>query len=124
MAIPSRRSSVTDHPNAAARFDRAYRALAHPVRRVVVAHQRETGATVTTVDALAGYLAASFDALDEARAETLLRHVHLPKLRELGVVEYDERSGAVRYSVPDAVDAVFASAAGGGWKADGGQEVA
>lgn len=100
------------------RLDRAYRALAHPVRRAVLAHQRETGATVTTVDALAGYLAASFDALDEARAETLLRHVHLPKLRGLGVVEYDERSGAVRYSAPDAVDSVFASVVG----RDGGTE--
>lgn len=112
MAVRQRRSDMNAHPTDPRRLDRAYHALAHPVRRAVLAHQRETGATVTTVDALAGYLASSFDALDEARARTLLHHVHLPKLRELGVVEYDERSGAVRYSVPDAVDAVFASAAG------------
>lgn len=100
------------HSSDVHRLDRAFRALAHPVRRAVLAHHYRTGATTTTVDATREYLAASFESLDEERAEILLRHVHLPKLRELGVVEYDERSGAVRYTVPDAVDAVFASAAG------------
>ncbi len=118
MAIRQRRSSMNAPSTDPRRLDRAYRALAHPVRRAVLAHHYRTGATVTTIDTTSEYLAASFDALDEARAETLLRHVHLPKLRELGVVEYDERSGAVRYSVPDAVDAVFASVAG----PDGGTE--
>ena len=38
------------------------------------------------------------DAGDRKTVRTELYHVHLPKLAEAGVIDYDTRSGAVRYS--------------------------
>ncbi len=76
--------------------DALHRCLEHPVRRAVLCALAEQTEEVTTLDALV-------DTLDETMAggEDQLRielhHVHLPKLCALDAVEFDYRSGAVRF---------------------------
>lgn len=49
-----------------------------------------------SLDEVSGHLAATTDAaVDAIRAS--LHHNHLPKLEKAGFVEYNERSGAIRY---------------------------
>lgn len=40
---------------------------------------------------------------DRDRVKAEFHHSHLPKLEELGLVEYDQRSGAIRYADPPAI---------------------
>ena len=49
------------------------------------------------VDAVVGHEPET-DAGDRETVRTSLYHVHLPKLAEAGVIDYDTRSEAVRYS--------------------------
>ena len=49
------------------------------------------------VDAVVGHESET-DAGDRETVRTSLYHVHLPKLAEAGVIDYDMRSEAVRYS--------------------------
>lgn len=102
----------TDRPD---RVDDAYRALAHPLRRATMHLLAETRDHATTLTDLGERLATRFDDATAGRMRTRLHHVHLPTLAELGFVEYDARSGAVRYEpsrrATDVVDAVLADCA-------------
>lgn len=89
--------NATDRPR---HVDRAYRALTHPLRRAVLSLLHGSADPKTTLDALSERIATQFEDASEARIRSALHHVHLPKLRELGLVEYDERSGEVRYLRP------------------------
>ena len=62
-------------------------------RQVILELRRERHATLEE-------LAGAIDG-DEGRLPAQLRHNHLPKLADHDIVEYDPRSGAVRYD-PDA----------------------
>lgn len=61
---------------------------------------------VTDIDSLARHLAETagdqetFNEREFERAKTSIVHVDLPKLSEIGTVEYDRRNGAVRYRQP------------------------
>jgi DNA-binding transcriptional ArsR family regulator len=87
------------------------------LRALVALRQRGTRLSVST---LADEVAVrEFDAtIDELSSETLLRvynslyHVHLPKLRDAGVVEYDPDAGTVELAddaddVERIIDSVF-----------------
>lgn len=71
--------------------DRRLVAVADPDRREVLAQVAEQGPT--TVDALAERIAD--ERTHERRARIRLAHCHLPKLADLGAVEYDHGSGRV-----------------------------
>lgn len=90
---------------------RIFGALSHPRRRCVLYVVRDQGPTEGAD--LARRVAArerdvSVDAVSDVasnRVRVDLRHVHLPKLEDYGFVEYDRRSGTVRYSyLPTVLD--------------------
>lgn len=76
--------------------DALHRCLEHPLRRAVLCTLAEQTEEVTTLESLV-------DALDETPAggedqlRVELHHVHLPKLSTLDAVDFDYRSGAVRF---------------------------
>jgi|GEM_PF-1610536 len=73
----------------AAETDELFAVLSNANRRFVLAHlvQRETP---PALDPLAGALAEWSDDLSLEDARIALHHVHLPKLQQAGLVEYDE----------------------------------
>lgn len=87
-------------------LDRVFGALSHQRRRYTLYYLRENDEA--EVDELASQVAAwerdvpvvdvPAEASEEVRSE--LVHSHLPKLEEYGLVEYDQRSGAVVYTNP------------------------
>ena len=78
-------------------LDRVFHAVANSIRREMLCllHIRED--EVAPIAGIADHLATTHDSTNE-EVTLALRHVHLPKLREDGLVDYDERSGEVRYS--------------------------
>lgn len=82
--------------------DRAARALADPTRRIALYHL--IGEKIATVESLAERICARGTdtdredvPADSIRAvKTSLRHNHLPRLADLGVVDFDPRAGHVR----------------------------
>lgn len=93
--------------------DETLRLLAHERRRKALQHLSQAE-EATTVDSLAERVAAETDPDHDdgvvKSVETDLHHVHLPKMDEVGVVDYDARSGTVRYrprpTVEELLDAV------------------
>ena len=76
----------------------ALRLLADPKRRQVLRQLADTP-DGTTVDVLADELRAGPEEPDgdgSNRPSIVLRHVHLPKLQEADVLEYDADRGTVR----------------------------
>lgn len=83
-------------------LDEIFELLANQQRRYVLYHLREVTGGVTTMEELAENVVALQDQSgppDGPRGPVLtsLRHVHLPKLQDAGVLEYDPRSEAIRY---------------------------
>lgn len=76
--------------------------LSHRERRKVLEYLVQTTADTVQVEELLEYLAE--DEADRtggspsrARFETSLYHLHLPKLADAGIVDYDPRTQQVRY---------------------------
>ncbi|WP_313694337.1 winged helix-turn-helix domain-containing protein [Halorarum halobium] len=92
--------------------DVALELLADRTRRRILRHlvEKEDGAISVRelVDrmALDGPGEPAVNAPGE-RLRVELHHVHLPKLRGAGVVEFDARSGTIRYQGGDALDALL-----------------
>lgn len=87
-------------------LDRIFGALSNARRRFVLYQVRERGPTdeadLATVVAAweQGVPAEAVSAETSREVRIDLRHVHLPKLEDYGLVEYDRRSGTVCYSYP------------------------
>ena len=82
-------------------LDTAFTALANRRRRVLVSHLAGTSGA-TTLDSLVDVVArAEADGTPTPghrdRVATALYHIHLPLLADLGLVDFDPRSEAVRY---------------------------
>lgn len=72
--------------------------LASENRRMVLQFFRERGDEVATLDELAGHVTARGGGVDDPdRAKTVLHHAALPKLANVGAIEYDPRTGTSRY---------------------------
>lgn len=90
-------------------LDTVFDCLRHPRRRFVLYYLREC--EVVTVDELAEQIAAQeadtppeeVDADQRKSIETNLVHVHLPKLADTLMIEYDRRSNTIRYTEPPRV---------------------
>lgn len=94
------------------RLDRVLALLANRQRREILDRLVESDSEVTTVEELSRYLTrvvtdggeAESPSTEGARAK--LHHVHLPKLEECDLVEYDARSGKVRYRPDERVETI------------------
>ncbi len=75
------------------RLDRVFEVLSDAQRRRIVYYLVESTDGFTTVEELCDVLDG-----DSRHTETRLRHVHLPRLEAMSIVDYDERTGAIRYS--------------------------
>jgi len=87
------------------RVDEVLALLADARRRRVLYELRDRSDDVATLDELVDALlpeedGAADDPAHERVAASLCHH-HLPKLADAGVVQYDERSGVVRYEKDD-----------------------
>ena len=90
-------------------FDAVFRALSHQYRRYTLYHLRDRDQT--TVTALARQIAAwerdvPLEAVPADLTERIaieLTHSHLPQLAERHLLDYDPRSGDIRYGSPPAL---------------------
>lgn len=79
------------------RIDRSFAALSDPCRRSVCRYAMRTGASRLEHAEIADYVVDRTSAdRDRRTVATELRHVHLPKLEEAGLLEYDRDGGVVR----------------------------
>ena len=104
---------MSDDPDS---MDRALALLASRERRMIIQYFDRNDAVSTSVEALTDHLAGAKVEADGGEpptrtAEAELHHVHIPKLEDYGVVEYDSRSGEVRYHPHERLEALveFAS---------------
>lgn len=82
------------------RIDDVLQALSHPTRRDVIECLIDCPQETMTLDELAENLMARRDVErynDRHGLEMMLHHVHVPKLADHQVVEYDSRTRRVRY---------------------------
>lgn len=79
------------------RLDALFTALADEHRRQVLRYFRAREDEIASVDDIVAFAHDSESRLDRRRLELLFHHATLPKLADLGFVEYDPRSGTVRY---------------------------
>lgn len=80
---------------------RAFAALSDPHRRSVCRYAMRTDAVQLEHAEIADYIVdrtqeGTSDDPDRRTVATELRHVHLPKLEDAGLVEYDRERGVVR----------------------------
>lgn len=88
--------SSTATPEESGDLDVALRTLAKPQRRFVLERLCEHGGPIDATDlaaAIANADAAEVSGTGSDRALRSLRHIHLPKLTEAGLIEYDRTSG-------------------------------
>ncbi|WP_134668824.1 DUF7344 domain-containing protein [Halorussus marinus] len=102
--------------NGSDRTERELRALASRERRAVLEHFVATETAVADIEVLCCKVASAradgggeSPSTDPARVE--LHHVHLPTLADCDLVEYDSRSGTVRYKADEAVEELLAALA-------------
>jgi DNA-binding transcriptional ArsR family regulator len=91
------------------RLDRLFEALAHPQRRVVLCALHEGDGAQKTIDELTAQVVSQTPSLTEPEARTALRHAHLPKLDDFGLLSYDSDGGLVRYEGEPAVEAILST---------------
>lgn len=98
-------------PENANDIDDTIRLLARQDRRDLVGFFRGRGPETATVDELVEHLLErrqqrGFEPNPE-RVEIELYHVHLPRLAEHGIVEYDPRNEEVRYRAHERIEALL-----------------
>lgn len=80
--------------------------LGHPLRREILRYCAEQSKRETDLDALTDHLVAERgdDEAERERIALLLHHLHLPRLADDGIVEFDPKSGQVRYQPDDELE--------------------
>lgn len=93
--------------------NRLYEALAHPFRRTVL---QALSTTPLTIDELTSQVVRDSDAEDDdderTRVLTSLYHVHLPKLEDAGIVEWDDHSVSINKHIRKTSISVDVSSSG------------
>ena len=91
-------------------LDLVFEVLSDRRRRYALYHLRESPESVATVSDVVGYICNQEAESDESRTylrrsiRTTIQHVHLPKLADAGVIEYDARSETIRYRGQPSLD--------------------
>lgn len=94
------------------RLDRKLRVLASRERRAILEHFITNETDAAELEVLSRKLARLKVDTNDAEspptetAKILLHHVHLPKLADCDLVEYDPRSGVVRYHADEQTEAI------------------
>lgn len=103
--------SADDEPGAAndrsPPLDEIFGVLADPMRREVIRYCADHANEPTDLDTIVDYLAEQRrdeDPVDRDRIAIRLHHLHLPKLAETGLVEFDPESGRLEYRSNDAIE--------------------
>ena len=83
-------------------LDTTLEILADHDRRAVIDYLRDDADRTATVEELANYLVSQrVEKADERpssdRVQTMLHHIHVPKLVDVGLVDYDARNEEIRY---------------------------
>ncbi|GAB3034624.1 DUF7344 domain-containing protein [Natronobiforma cellulositropha] len=110
-STPVRRCASADPGRA--RIDEALRLLSHHRRRDVLYYLADHD--LASLDALAttvvcretGVSSERVDAAERDPVLVDLYHNHVPKLADCGLVEYDRRSGAIRWSASTPVETLL-----------------
>ena len=85
-------------------IDNVLKCLAHPRRRAVVVFVDEVDDDTIPVNELSKRIAASTECgVDKTTLRVSLHHVHLPKLEDAGVLEYDAKSETIGCREPPPV---------------------
>lgn len=98
----SERETAAIHVVEAPSLDQIFDLLSNRRRRYALYYLRQVADGVATVDEVVDHVVSFQDDVeptDEYRlsVRNSFRHVHLPKLNDAGVLEYDARSDAIRY---------------------------
>lgn len=88
-------------------LDEYLRLVAHRHRRGVIRELRRSADNTTTFEELINRLHQEESETDRAALVIELRHTHLPKLADHELLEYDRRSGAVRYQPDERVETLL-----------------
>ncbi|MFC4436219.1 MULTISPECIES: DUF7344 domain-containing protein [Natrialbaceae] len=75
-------------------LERTYEILSHPTRRSLLRRLRNV--ETTTVRTAADNLAEAERIEKAERGEVMLHHVHLPKMSDAGIIDYDPDTGTIR----------------------------
>ncbi|MFC7078814.1 DUF7344 domain-containing protein [Halorussus caseinilyticus] len=100
---------MNDDPN---RIDRVLQLLTSKERRRIIEYFHHVESDTATVEVLSAHLgrlrveAGGTEAESTDGYQNELHHVHLPKMQDYGIVEYDPRSGHVRYRSDDQAEAI------------------
>ena len=91
--------------------------LSDKSRRIVLKYLRDQPDHGASFEELVAHLSRRAALVEErdqrsARFKIALHHLHLPKLDNHGVLDYDGRSGAVRYHPNERVERLLDAAAG------------
>lgn len=87
--------------------------LAHPHRQESLEYFVDAADETLTLDEVTTHLVShererTGDRPARNRVETMLHHVHLPALADMGVIEYDARSRKIRYRPHERLEALLA----------------
>lgn len=104
ITIPTAPDFSTRQPTVTAQLNTAFEALADSCCRCILYHlhsmQGEVAERVELVQTVQDFIKADGDTGGGTNAETAMCSLHhqvLPRLQEAGYIEYDSRSGTVRY---------------------------
>jgi hypothetical protein len=99
-------------PNTHLSLDTACELLANAERRTVLWYFIDQKTDTAELDELVEHIHEEVDAVTSSdRARLSLTHMHIPKLAEHDVVEYDERSETMRYRDGRRVEALLEAVA-------------
>lgn len=91
-------STAECYPDKAPEANEVLDILSHHLRReIIYFFEKSVEGDTTNLDELSDHIVSRIPESDRAHLATKLLHLHLPKLRDGGWLEFDRRSGSIRY---------------------------
>ena len=92
------------YPRKAPKVSRLLETLSHSLRREVLHYFENFGEETTSLDELVAHVDGRVPDTDTDELRTALVHAHLPKLQTRGWLDFDPRTGAIRYHGHDSAE--------------------